>query len=46
LAGEANVKKLNLFHFSGRHTFRTDQLVREAEEAFREKSNQKVSESA
>ncbi|MDP6336036.1 MAG: ribonuclease Z [Nitrospinaceae bacterium] len=36
LAGEANVKKLNVFHFSGRHTFRTDQLVREAEEAFRE----------
>ncbi|SVE26726.1 uncharacterized protein METZ01_LOCUS479580, partial [marine metagenome] len=46
IAGEANVKKLNVFHFSGRHTFRTEQLVQEAEEAFREKSNQKIPEIA
>ena len=36
IAREAGVKKLNVFHFSGRHTFRTEQLVQEAEEAFRE----------
>ena len=35
IAREAGVKKLNVFHFSGRHTFRTEQLVQEAEEAFR-----------
>ena len=35
VAREAGVKKLNVFHFSGRHTFRTEQLVQEAEEAFR-----------
>ena len=44
IAGEAHVKKLNVFHFSGRHTFRTEQIVREAEEAFREKSNEKTTE--
>ena len=42
IAGEANVKKLNVFHFSGRHTFRTEQLIREAQEAFREKVNHKT----
>ena len=42
IAGEANVKKLNVFHFSGRHTFRTDQLVREAKEAFLERANKKI----
>ena len=35
IAREAGVKKLNVFHFSGRHTFRTEQLIQEAEEAFR-----------
>ena len=35
IAREAEVKKLNVFHFSGRHTFRTEQLIQEADEAFR-----------
>ena len=35
IAREAEVKKLNVFHFSGRHTFRTEQIIQEAEEAFR-----------
>lgn len=34
LAREAGVHELCLFHFSPRHTFRQEQLVREAEEAF------------
>ena len=34
IAREAEVKKLNIFHFSRRHTSRTEQLVQEAEEAF------------
>jgi len=34
IAREAEVKKLNIFHFSGRHTSRTEQLVQEAQEAF------------
>jgi len=34
IAREAEVKKLNVFHFSGRHTFRTEQIIQEAEEAF------------
>lgn len=42
IASEANVKKLNVFHFSGRHTFRTEQLIREADDAFREKDNHKI----
>jgi len=46
IAGEANVKQLNVFHFSGRHTFRTEQLIQEAEKAFQEKSNQKITETA
>ena len=37
IAREAEVKKLNVFHFSGRHTFRTEQIIQEAEEAFRGK---------
>lgn len=37
IAREANVKKLNVFHFSGRHTFRTEQLIQEAEKAFQGK---------
>ncbi|SVC27310.1 uncharacterized protein METZ01_LOCUS280164, partial [marine metagenome] len=37
IAREANVKKLSVFHFSGRHTFRTEQLIQEAEEAFQGK---------
>ena len=37
IAREANVKKLKVFHFSGRHTFRTEQIVREAEDAFQGK---------
>ena len=37
IAREANVKKLNVFHFSGRHTFRTEQLIQEAENAFQGK---------
>ena len=36
LAREAKVKQLRVFHFSGRHAFRTEQLVQEAEKAFRE----------
>ena len=44
IASEANVKKLNVFHFSSRHTFRTEQLVQEAEEAFRGNANQKTTE--
>ena len=35
IAREAEVKKLNIFHISGRHTSRTKQLVQEAQEAFR-----------
>jgi len=35
IAREAEVKKLNVFHFSGRHTLRTEQIIQEAEEAFR-----------
>jgi len=35
IAREAEVKKLNVFHFSGRHTFRTEQIIQEAEKAFR-----------
>ena len=34
IARQAEVKKLNVFHFSGRHTLRTEQLIQEAEEAF------------
>ena len=34
LAREAGVRRLQVFHFSAKHTFNTDQLVREAEEAF------------
>jgi ribonuclease Z len=37
IAREANVKKLNVFHFSGRHTFRAEQLIQEAENAFQGK---------
>jgi ribonuclease Z len=37
IAREADVKKLNVFHFSGRHTFNTAQLIQEAEESFRKK---------
>ena len=37
IARQAEVKKLNVFHFSGRHTSRTGQLIYEAEEAFRGK---------
>ena len=37
IAREANVKKLKVFHFSGRHAFRTEQLIQEAQEAFRGK---------
>ncbi|KMP12241.1 ribonuclease Z [Candidatus Nitromaritima sp. SCGC AAA799-C22] len=44
LARSAGVKQLHVFHFSGRHTFRTDQLVREADEAFRGKANHKIEE--
>ena len=44
IAREANVKQLKVFHFSGRHTFRTEQLVQEAEEAFRQKLTQKLTE--
>jgi ribonuclease Z len=36
LAREAKVKQLRVFHFSGRHALRTDQLIQEAEKAFRE----------
>ncbi len=35
LAREAGVKQLHTFHFSPKHTERTDQLLKEAEEAFR-----------
>ena len=42
LAREANVKKLKVFHFSGRHSFRPQQLAQEAEYAFRGKSNLKT----
>ena len=35
LAHEAQVKELRIFHFSPKHTFRKEQLYREAEEAFR-----------
>tara|TARA_B110000438_G_scaffold138300_1_gene133631 strand:+ start:297 stop:1307 length:1011 start_codon:yes stop_codon:yes gene_type:complete len=41
LAREANVKKLKVFHFSGRHAHRTEQLIQEAQEAFRGKLNEK-----
>ena len=41
LAREANVKKLKVFHFSGRHAHRTEQLIQEAQEAFQGKSNEK-----
>ncbi len=34
LAREAEVRELRVFHFSPRHTFRQQQLVREAEAAF------------
>ena len=34
IAREAEVKKLNVFHFSGRHTFHTEQIIQDAEEAF------------
>jgi len=34
IAREAEVKKLNVFHFSGRHTLRKEQIIQEAEEAF------------
>ena len=34
IAREAEVKKLNVLHFSGRHTFHTEQIIQEAEEAF------------
>ena len=34
IARQAEVKKLNVFHFSGRHTLRTEQLIQEADEAF------------
>jgi ribonuclease Z len=34
LAREAQVKALRVFHFSPKHTFRKEQLYREAEEAF------------
>ena len=44
IAREADVKKLNVFHFSRRHTFRTEQLVQEAAKAFREESVQKTEE--
>jgi ribonuclease Z len=37
IAREAEVKKLNVFHFSGKHTFRTGQIIQEAEDAFRGK---------
>ena len=36
LANEAGVEKLVTFHFSPRHTFDQEQLIREAEEAFGE----------
>jgi len=35
LAREAGVRQLRVFHFSPRHTFRQQQLVREADAAFR-----------
>tara|TARA_Y100001936_G_C16071515_1_gene670960 strand:- start:828 stop:1835 length:1008 start_codon:yes stop_codon:yes gene_type:complete len=35
IAREAGVKKLNVFHFSGRHKLRPDQIIQEAGEAFR-----------
>jgi len=34
LARDAGVEKLVTFHFSGRHTFNQEQLIREAKEAF------------
>lgn len=46
IAREANVKQLKVFHFSGRHSFRTEQLVQEAEDAFRQKSSQKTKQTA
>jgi len=46
IAREAGVRKLNVFHFSSRHTLRAEQLVREAKEAFLEKPNQKIKEIA
>jgi ribonuclease Z len=39
LAREAGVEKLVTFHFSPRHTFHQEQLIREAEEAFGEPIN-------
>lgn len=38
LAKMAGVKDLTVFHFSGKHTHRREQLYREAEEAFKGKS--------
>jgi ribonuclease Z len=35
IAREAEVKKLNVFHFSGRHILRPEQIIQEAEEAFK-----------
>lgn len=35
LAKMAGVKNLRIFHFSAKHTYRKDQLYREAEEAFK-----------
>jgi len=35
IAREAKVKKLNVFHFSGRHTLRPEQIIQEAGDAFR-----------
>ncbi len=42
LAREAEVKQLRVFHFSPKHTFRQDQLIREAQEAFRGKTRKPV----
>ena len=42
LAREARVRQLHVFHFSGRHTLHTQQLVREAEDAFREPVDHKT----
>ena len=42
LAREARVRQLHVFHFSGRHTLHTEQLVREAEDAFRKPVDRKM----